>query len=373
MAEKRDYYEVLGVEKTATDEEIKKAYRTLAKKYHPDLNPGNKEYEEKFKEAGEAYAVLSDPEKRAKYDRFGNAAFDQTGGGYGSADFSGFGDIFSDIFGGGFGFGGAARSNATGPRRGADLQISVTLTFREAAFGVTKDITVTKNVSCPDCNGTGSASKTRKKCTSCNGQGQKVVKTGGFGFFMNRVEQCEVCHGTGTVVTDPCKTCNGNGKIRKQVTINVTFPAGIDDGQAVRKTGNGEPGTNGGSPGDLLIYVRIKPEFGFTREGFDIRSEEKISFVQAALGETIQVDTLDGKVDLAIPSGTQPGTVFKIKGKGITKLHTANRGDQYVKVNVEIPTRLSESQKELLRRYDADVKGVPYDEDDKKKKRRKLF
>lgn len=349
MADKRDYYEVLGVSKTAGDDEIKKAYRKLAKQYHPDLNPGNKEAEAKFKEASEAYEVLGDKEKRAKYDQFGHAAFDPNmGGGYSGAgfDFGGmdFGDIFSSIFGGGFG--GSGRRN--GPQRGADLKAYLELTFEEAAFGCKKTLSVTKNVPCDDCEGTGSKSKTSTQCPVCHGTGQvKTTQNTMFGAFQN-VRTCEKCGGTGKVVTDPCSSCGGRGFNRKAVKTEVQIPGGIDDGQTLSLSGQGEPGKMGGPAGDLLVSIRVKKHSVLKRDGFDVFSEATISFTQAALGDEVKVTTLDGEVAMTIPAGTQPGVSFKLKGKGTEKLRGSGRGDQYVKINVAVPKKLNDKQRELL-------------------------
>lgn len=354
MADKRDYYEVLGVAKTASDDEIKKAYRKLAKQYHPDLNPGNKEAEAKFKEAGEAYAILSDKEKRAQYDQFGHAAFDQTAGGYGGGyGGGGFGfdvsDIFESFFGGGFG---GRSSGRGGPKRGADLKCSVELTFEEAAFGTEKEIALNKNVPCDTCEGTGSKTKTTARCTACGGTGQVNVRQNTpFGQFMN-VRTCEKCGGTGKIISDPCTVCQGRGTVRKAVKIKVKIPAGIDNGQAVSMSGMGEPGTLGGPAGNLLVSVRVRDHAVLKRDGYDVYLDKKISLVQASLGDTILIDTLDGKVELTIPEGTQNGAMFKMRGRGIQKLQSTSRGDQYVRVTVEIPRKLSDKQKELLRSFD---------------------
>ena len=350
MADKRDYNEVLGVSKSASDDEIKKAYRKVAKKYHPDLNPGNKEAEAKFKEAGEAYEVLGDKEKRAKYDQFGHAAFDPSmgGGGSYSGGFGGgfgFEDIFESFFGGGFGGGGGRRN---GPQRGSDIKTYLEITFEEAAFGVEKEITVNKYVSCDTCEGTGSKSKSASTCPSCHGSGQvQVSQSTPFGSFTN-VRTCDKCRGTGKIINDPCPICGGNGKVRKAIKTKVKIPGGIDDGQAISLSGQGEPGSRGGQPGDLLISIRVRKQPGLRREGFDVYSEASISFVQAALGDTIKVATLDCEVSMVIPAGTQPGVSFKLKGKGTQRLRGAGRGDQFVKINVLIPKKLTEKQKELL-------------------------
>ncbi len=353
MAEKRDYYEVLGVSKTAGDDEIKSAYRKLAKKYHPDVNPGNQEAEAKFKEASEAYSILSDKEKRAQYDQFGHAAFDQSaggyGGGYGAGGF-GFdvGDIFESFFGG---FGGG-RSGKNGPRRGADLKYTLDLTFEEAAFGVEKEISMTKSVTCDDCEGTGSKSKSSVKCSACGGTGQVNVRQNTpFGQFMN-TRTCDRCGGSGKIISDPCGTCQGRGTVRKSVKLKVKIPAGIDHGQAVSVSGQGEPGTRGGPAGNLLVSVRVKPHRVLQRDGYDVYLDKKVSFVQATLGDVILIDTIDGKVELTIPEGTQNGAMFKMRGRGIQKLQSNSRGDQFVRIAVEVPKRLSEKQKELLRNFD---------------------
>ncbi len=354
MAEKRDYYEVLGVSKSATDDEIKKAYRKLAKKYHPDVNPGNQEAEAKFKEAGEAYAILSDKEKRSQYDQFGHAAFDQTAGGYGGHGGAGgfgfdVGDIFESFFGGGFG---GRSSRRGGPQRGADLKYTLELTFEEAAFGTEKEITLNKSVSCDACEGTGSKSKSSVKCSACGGTGQVNVRQNTpFGQFMN-VRTCDRCGGTGKVISDPCNVCQGRGTVRKSVKLKVKIPAGIDNGQAVSMAGQGEPGSHGGPAGNLLVSVRVKPHGILEREGYDVFLDKKISIIQATLGDVVLIDTIDGKVELTIPGGTQNGAMFKMRGKGIQKLQSSARGDQYVRVTVEVPKKISEKQKDLLRSFD---------------------
>lgn len=320
MAEKRDYYEILGVSKTATDDEIKKAYRRLAKKYHPDLNPNNPEAEARFKEAGEAYQILSNPETRAKYDQFGHAAFDGAsgyGGGAGSG-FGGFGfdvnDIFDSIFGGGFGGFGGNRGGRT-PQRGADLRASLEISFEEAVFGTEKDITINKSVPCDACEGTGSKSKETKRCSVCGGTGQVQVKQNTpFGQFMN-VKTCDKCGGTGKAVDDPCQVCRGKGFVRKAVKVHVKIPAGIDNGQAISISGMGEPGSKGGAPGNLLVSVRIRPHKILERDGYDIHVEKVISVAQAALGDTIKIETIDGLVELNIPEGTQSGVSLRMRGK----------------------------------------------------------
>ena len=350
MADKRDYYDVLGVNKSATEDEIKSAYRKMAKKYHPDLNPGDKEAEARFKEVTEAYEVLSDQQKRSQYDQFGHAAFDQTMGGGGASysagfDFGDLGDIFGSFFGGGFG--GGSRRN--GPVRGSDIRTVIDLTFKEAAFGVEKEVIVNKSVSCDACHGTGSVSGNPVTCPQCGGRGQvQTTRQTPFGAFSS-TSTCDRCRGTGTIINDPCPKCSGNGKVRKSVKTLVKFPGGIDDGQAVSLSGQGEPGSRGGQPGDLLVSVRIKRDPKLSRQGFDVFSDASISITQATLGDVIKVDTLDGPVEMTIPAGTQPGVQFKLKGKGTQRLRGSGRGDQYVNVNVAIPRRLTERQRELLR------------------------
>ncbi len=359
MAEKRDYYEILGVEKSATDEELKKAYRKLAKKYHPDVNPDNPEAEAKFKEAGEAYQILSNPESRAKYDQFGHAAFDAAGG-YGGAGAGGFGfdvnDIFESFFGGGFGgFGGRS---SRGPQRGADIRYTMDITFEEAVFGAQKEININKKVSCDACEGTGSKSKTTSRCSVCNGTGQVQVKQNTpFGQFMN-VKTCDACGGSGKSISDPCPECKGKGITRNTVKINVKIPAGINNGQAISMSGLGEPGTRGGPAGNLLVSVRVKPHKTLVREGYDIFLEKTISVSQAIIGDTIRVETIDGFVELNIPEGTQSGTSLKMKGRGVQRLQSTSRGDQYVRIKVEIPRKLNEKQKDLLRAFDEAMGGT---------------
>ncbi len=378
MAEKRDYYEILGVSKTATDDEIKKAYRRLAKKYHPDLNPNNPEAEARFKEAGEAYQILSNPETRAKYDQFGQAAFDGAsgyGGGAGSG-FGGFGfdvnDIFDSIFGGGFGGFGGNRGGRT-PQRGADLRASLEISFEEAVFGTEKDITINKSVPCDACEGTGSKSKETKRCSVCGGTGQVQVKQNTpFGQFMN-VKTCDKCGGTGKAVDDPCQVCRGKGFVRKAVKVHVKIPAGIDNGQAISISGMGEPGSKGGAPGNLLVSVRIRPHKILERDGYDIHVEKVISVAQAALGDTIKIETIDGLVELNIPEGTQSGVSLRMRGKGVPKLQSSGRGDQYVHLTVDIPKHLTEKQKELLREFDAATGGTLQKTEGETQERKSFF
>ena len=358
MAEKRDYYEVLGVKKDATADEIKKAYRKLTKENHPDLHPGDKACEERFKEANEAYEILSDEEKRKKYDQFGHAAFDPNagfgGGGFdGFGGFGGFGDIFSDIFGG---FGGATRSNPNAPRRGESIRATVNISFEEAAFGCKKEVTVAKIETCTDCKGTGCAPGTTPEiCPDCKGTGQvTVAQRTPFG-MMQSSSPCTKCRGTGKIIHQPCKTCRGMGSIRRQHKVEVTIPAGIDDGQTISKPGGGNAGVNGGPAGDLLVSVIVRPHARFERDGTSVLLEQEISYAQATLGAEVEVPTLDGKVKLTIPEGTQPGAVFRLRGKGIPFLRGSGRGDQFVSVTIKVPKNLTGSQKELLRQFAASM------------------
>ena len=357
MAEKRDYYEVLGVKKGASEDELKKAYRKLAKENHPDLHPGDKECEARFKEINEAYEVLSDPDKRAKYDQFGHAAFDPSqgfgGGGFGGFEgFGGFGDIFSDIFGGGFGFGGGGGRNPNAPRKGDNLRATVNIKFEEAAFGVKKDVFVAKIEQCPDCKGTGCAEGTTAEiCPDCKGSGTVMsTKRTPFGMVQSS-EQCPKCKGRGKIIHSPCKTCRGIGSVRLQHKVTVSVPAGIDDGQTISLRGQGNAGLNGGPAGDLLITVLVQPHARFERDGASILLEQEVSFSQAALGAEVEVPTLDGKVKLNIPEGTQSGTTFRLKGKGVPFLRNGGRGDQFVTVKVTVPRGMSSAQKDALRQY----------------------
>lgn len=356
MADKKDYYEVLGVAKSASSDDIKKAYRKLAKKYHPDVNPGNKEAEAKFKEINEAYSVLSDEQKRSQYDRFGHAAFDGTGG---FGDFSDFGfggldDIFESFMGGGFG---RSRAKRGGPQRGNDIQHALEISFEEAAFGAAKEISVTRLQNCPVCSGTGAKPGTSPEtCRHCHGTGQiKYSQSTVFGQFVN-VKTCEYCHGEGKVITHPCENCHGRGRISKTSHISINIPAGIDDSQTISLRGEGEPGLRGGPAGDLYVTIHIRPHPIFRREGYNVICDVPISFSQAALGAEIDIPTIDGITRFTIPEGTQTATVFKLKGKGIKNLRNTSRGDQYIRVNIEVPKKLSPKQKELLKQF-ADVSG----------------
>lgn len=353
MAEKRDYYEVLGLQKGASEEDIKKAFRKMAMKYHPDRNPDDKEAEEKFKEVNEAYSILSDPDKKSKYDRFGHAGVDPNAGfggfGGGGAGFGGFEDIF-DMFSGFGGFGGGGRQNrANQPMKGRDLQKAVTITFEEAAFGVKKDIEITKYVKCSTCNGEGAKPGTEKKtCPTCGGSGQvSQVQRTAFGTFQN-VSTCSHCNGTGQIIEEPCVDCKGTGKVRKTIKLSIDIPAGVDNESVIPIRGQGEPGVNGGPNGDLYLVISVKPHKMFQRQGDDLYIEMPITFDQAALGAELVVPTLEGKVSYKIPAGTQPGTVFRLKEKGIKKVRREAKGDLYVKVNLEVPTKLNSKQKKAV-------------------------
>ncbi|MCM3635487.1 MULTISPECIES: molecular chaperone DnaJ [Paenibacillus] len=344
MAEKRDYYEVLGVSKDASGDDIKKAYRKLARQYHPDVNKAA-DAEDKFKEVKEAYDVLSDDGKRDTYDRYGHIDPNQGMGGAGGADFGGFGDIFDMFFGGG-----GRQRDPNAPQRGKDLQYTMTIEFVEAAFGKETEVTIPREENCDTCRGTGAKPGTSPKvCSTCHGSGQQeVVQNTPFGRIANR-RVCQSCRGTGKMITDKCGTCHGNGRLRKQRRIKVNIPAGVDDGQQIRISGEGEGGKNGGPAGDLYIVLRVKSHEFFDREGDDIYVEVPITFAQAALGDDIEVPTLTERVRMKIPAGTQTGKYFRLKGKGVPKLRGGGNGDQHVKVTVVTPTNLTEEQKDLLR------------------------
>ncbi len=341
---KRDYYEVLGLGRDASDADLKKAYRKLARECHPDVNPGDKEAEARFKELSEAYAVLSDPEKRRQYDQFGHAG--ANGQGFGGFDFNGgfdgFGDIFDMFFGGG---GGQRR----GPRRGSDLQMVLEITFEEAAFGVEKDVEIPRTENCNPCQGTGAEPGTHPEtCGTCKGTGKTtVIQSTPFGRFQS-VKTCHECEGTGKIIKNRCKECNGSGRVRKNRKIHIRVPAGVDTGSRLQLAGQGEGGAMGGPPGDLYVVIEVLPHETFQRKGYDVIVEYPISFAEAALGAEVQVPTLEGKVKLKIPEGTQTGTLFRLKGKGINRLNGFSKGDQHVKVVVVTPTKLTEKQKELL-------------------------
>ncbi len=357
MAEqKRDYYEVLGVDRNASEEEIKKAYRKLAKKYHPDMNPGDKDAEKKFKEASEAYAVLSDAEKRRQYDQFGHSAFDGTGGA-GGFDFSGmdFSDIFGDIFGDFFGGGGRRTNN--GPMKGQNVRTSVRIKFEEAAFGCEKEIELVLKDECDTCHGTGAKPGTSKvTCGKCGGKGKIVMTQQSFFGTVQNVTTCPDCHGTGQIIKEKCPDCHGTGYIARKKKIAVSIPAGIDNGQSIRIREKGEPGINGGPRGDLLVEVRVAPHAIFQRNEYDIYSSAPISFAQAALGGEVLIDTLDGKVAYEVKPGTQTDTRIRLRGKGVPTLRNKNvRGDQYVTLVVQVPTNLSSEAKETLRKFDEET------------------
>ena len=357
MAEKRDYYEVLGVDKNASEDEIKRAYKKLARKYHPDMNPGDKEAEEKFKEINEANEVLSDPEKKANYDQFGFAGTDPNygagqGGGFGGGfDFGDLGDIFGSFFGGGFG-GGQARRN--GPQRGESIRASVSVTFKEAAFGCEKEVTIQRSEQCTTCKGNGCAPGTTPEiCPDCHGSGVvQVQQRTPMGVFASS-RPCQRCHGTGKIIHQPCTDCGGTGAVRKRKTIKINIPAGIDHGQTISLRGQGNAGKNGGPAGDLLITVMVQPHELFRREGNDVLCEAPITFSQAVLGATLEIPTIDGQVKYDIPEGTQTGTVFRLRGKGIPVLNGRGRGDQYVTVTIETPRGLNREQKDALKKFDA--------------------
>jgi molecular chaperone DnaJ len=355
---KRDYYEILGVSKTASEGEIKKAYRQLAKQYHPDLNPGDTAAEHKFKEANEAYEVLSDNEKKAKYDQFGHAGVDPNfgaGGGFGGfdggIDLGDLGDLFGHFFGGG-GFGGG-RSNPNAPRRGQDVSASVNLSFEEAAKGIYKEINYRRIENCSDCGGSGAEKgSSPTTCPQCNGAGTvRVSQRSAFGVIQTQ-RSCDRCRGTGKIIEHPCKKCDGKGKVRVTRNYNVEIPAGIDDSQILNVREQGSAGSNGGPNGDLHLQINIRPHPLFERDGYDVWCELPLTFVQASLGASIQVPTLEGKVNINIPEGTQPGDVQHLKGKGIQRLHGRGKGDQHVRMTVEVPKNLNEQQKKLLREFD---------------------
>ena len=356
MADKRDYYEVLGVSKTASDDEIKKAFRTLAKKYHPDMHPGDKECEEKFKEAQEAYAVLSDAEKRKQYDQFGHAAFDGTGGGAGGFDFSGMdmGDIFGDLFGDFFG-GGSRRRTNDGPMKGSNLRTSVRITFEEAIFGGEKESEMVLKDECHTCHGTGAKpGTTPETCPKCGGKGKVVFTQQSFFGTVQNVQTCPDCGGSGKIIKDKCPDCRGTGYIASKKKIQVSIPAGIDTGQSVRIREKGEPGINGGPRGDLLVEVVVSRHPTLQRQDMNIYSTAQISFAQAALGGEIRIHTVDGDVLYEVKPGTQTNTRIRLKGKGVPSLRNKSvRGDHYVDLVVQTPTGLSADAKEALRQFDA--------------------
>ena len=371
MANKRDYYEVLGVAKTASDDEIKKAYRSQAKKYHPDLNPGDKTAEAKFKEVNEAYAVLSDADKRAAYDNYGHSAFDGQGnptGGAGGFDASGFGgfgdigDIFGSIFGGGFGFGGGgSTARRNGPVRGDDIGLRLELTFDEAYFGTKKNISYNRIQKCSDCGGSGAAKGTSAEtCSACGGTGQRRVTQRIGGMAFQSTTTCDRCHGSGKIINNPCPNCRGTGYVRVTKRLEVNIPAGIENGGRVILRGQGNDGKNGGSSGDLVIIVSVRPSDIFRRDERNLYCEVPIAVTDAILGAEIEVPTPEGTVKYNIPEGTQTGTAFTIKGRGMTTPNTSRKGDLIFTVKVETPTRLNSRQKEMLREFAASCSGTSY-------------
>ncbi len=360
MAEKRDYYEVLGVGRNATDSELKSAYRKLAKKYHPDTNPGDKEAEQKFKEASEAYAVLSDADKRRQYDQFGHAAFEGGAGGAGGFDFGSMdmGDIFGDIFGEFFG-GGRSRSRSNGPMKGQNIRTSVRISFKEACFGTDKELDLVLKDECASCHGTGAKAGTKPEtCSKCGGKGQVVFTQQSLFGVVRNVQSCPDCRGTGKIIKERCPDCNGSGYISKKKTISVTIPAGIDNGQCVRIRDKGEPGVNGGGRGDLLVEVVVANDPIFRRQDRDIYSTVSITYPKAVLGGDIRINTIDGKVEYTVAPGTQTDTRIRLKGKGVPSLRNKQiRGDHYVTLVVQVPTKLDNRQKELLEEFDKAMYG----------------
>lgn len=368
MAEKRDYYEVLGVSKSASDSELKSAYRKLAKKYHPDMNPGDKEAEAKFKEASEAYSVLSDPDKRRQYDQFGHAAFEGgAGGGAGGFDFNGMdmGDIFGDIFGDFFG-GGRSRAQNNGPMKGQNLHHTIRITFEEACFGTEKELDLPLQDECESCYGTGAkAGTTPETCSKCGGKGQVVYTQQSLFGMVRNVQTCPDCRGTGKIIRDKCPDCHGSGYITRKRKISVTVPAGIDNGQSIRIREKGDPGVNGGPRGDLLVEVAVSRHPIFQRQGIDIYSSAPITFAQAALGGDVRIKTVDGEVEYTVKPGTQTDTRIRLRGKGVPSLRNKSiRGDQYVTLVVQVPTKMNGEQKELLKKFDEAMYGKPEEKEE---------
>ncbi len=375
MAEKRDYYEVLGVSRNASDSELKSAYRKLAKKYHPDTNPGNQEAEAKFKEASEAYAVLSDPEKRRQYDQFGHAAFEGGAGGAGGFDFSSMdmGDIFGDIFGDFFGGGSRSRSRSSGPMKGQNIRTSVRISFHESCFGVDKEIDIVLKDECAACHGTGAKPGTSPQtCPKCGGKGQVVFTQQSLFGVVRNVQSCPDCHGTGKIIKERCPDCGGSGYISRKRNLSVSIPAGIDNGQCVRIRDKGEPGVNGGGRGDLLVEVIVGNDPIFKRQDMDIYSTVPITFTKAALGGDIRIKTIDGEVMYTVKAGTQTDTRVRLRGKGVPSLRNKQvRGDHYVTLVVQIPTKMTALQREQLMEFDKVMYGEQeeHTEDPKPKKK----
>lgn len=375
MAEKRDYYEVLGVSRNATDDEIKKAYRKLAKQYHPDTNPGDKSAEAKFKEASEAYAVLSDPEKRRQYDQFGHSAFEGGAGGAGGFDFSGFdmGDIFGDLFGDLFG--GRSRRANNGPMQGANIRTSVRISFEEAVFGTEKELDLNLKDECDTCHGTGAKHGTSPEtCPKCGGKGQVIYTQQSLFGMIRNVQTCPECRGTGKIIREKCSDCYGSGYVTKRKKIKVVIPAGIDNGQSVRIRGKGEPGTNGGPRGDLLVDVEVSRHPIFQRKDYDIYSTAPISYATAVLGGDIRISTVDGDVIYTVKPGTQTDTKVRLREKGVPTLRNKNvRGDHYVTLVVQVPTNLTAEQKELLRKFDEAMTGKKSSDSEQESSKKKKF
>ncbi|MGN0687778.1 MAG: molecular chaperone DnaJ [Oscillospiraceae bacterium] len=367
--DKRDYYEVLGLQKGASDADIKKAYRKLAKQYHPDLNPDNPEAAEKFKEVNEANEVLSDPDKRAKYDQFGFAGVDPNYGAGQDGGFGGFGgfgggidlgDIFDNIFGGGFG--GGTRSNPNAPRKGSDIAVSLSISFMEACKGLTHDIEVNRVEECTECGGSGAKKGTEvKTCPDCRGTGKVNVQQRTMLGVMTSTKACTKCSGRGKIIENPCPKCSGSGRTQKKKIISVNIPAGINDGMTLAVRGQGNIGVNGGSRGDLNVRISVRKDPVFERKDYDVWIEVPITYMQATLGAEIEVPTIDGPVTYSVPAGTQPGTVFRLRGKGIQKLQREGRGDQMVKVIVEVPRNLNKKQKDALKAFENTLEDHNYE------------
>ncbi|MBQ4153549.1 MAG: molecular chaperone DnaJ [Oscillospiraceae bacterium] len=368
MAEKRDYYEVLGLQKGCTEEEIKKAYRQLAKKYHPDLNPDDKDAETKFKEVNEAYEVLSDKDKKARYDQFGHAGVDPSAaaggyGGYGGyGDMGGFdiGDIFESFLGGGFG--GSKRSNPNAPRKGRDIQTAITIDFFEACKGTKKQVTIYRMERCDECGGNGAAKGTSPQtCPDCGGRGQvRVQQRTPIGSFTT-TKPCSRCQGKGQIISNPCPKCHGSGSVRVSKRLEITIPAGIHDGQMLTVRGQGDAGANGGPNGDLNVSITVRPDVLFKRDGYDIWCEVPITYLQACLGDEIDVPTIDGTVKQTIKEGTQPGTILQLKGRGVQNLNGRGRGDAYIELMIEVPKNLTKQQKEILKQFESAISDKQYE------------